>query len=352
MAEDQERPNQPPKGGWTQRIRSFFSKGGGERSQLSSQPLSSQPQTEAPFDVPPLTPIKESTLEEIQDPDFGVKAYFMEAAHRGYPVTEKKVGEYTILQVITPLGWGRLHDDFPRTGGPESESEVSAVLLEGNVVGGKLVSRNKISDTWKSENEIIEVGILGEKVVHYTYGQSTQGSSVFDVFLGGHEQLIGQDRDPEDAFLRLVRFGKHFSRADVEIEYVYWPQGWWPMIPEAGEGRIFKFHFKPQTDRLGREIRIDRFDEIFAAISQDKQELPLPQEYEGRRYYLNKTPEGLLVFRRENSDDSSLGAEFPANITQAIPTDSLGQILKSDTDWLNLPRLLPIRFNQTLPPQK
>ncbi len=356
MAEDQERPNQPPKGGWTHRIRSFFNKGGGERPQLSSQP-----QTEAPLDIPPLTPIKESTFEEIHDPDFGAKDYIIEAIRIGYPVTERKVGEYIVVQVNSPWSWGTLRSPFGEES-VESESEVSAVLLEGRVVGAKLRTWNKISDKWRSRNEAREIGIPGEMVTHY---RQDVGIPHFEIFLGRLEELTSRDQidKPEDAFLRLVRFGNHLSRADVEVNYGW---GLWSKDPQDGwvSQLTTRFHHPNNPNRYldsrfdisrSRDPYYDTLDKIISIVRSHEpidSDLELPLERGSRQHHLKLNPQGMLVLSREFGDGISVGVEFPPDISKTVPVDSLGQIFESDTDWLNLPRLIPVRFIQILPPPK
>ena len=290
----------------------------------------------------------EELLGEIQQPDFGLAEAILERQKSGKPPIIEEVAEpvlqtgYQQYQRISD-GWTLVTLDYSPPGIPLQEiNEVHAVLVHGNVIGGKTVKgRLRTRDSIIVEK--ITAGIVqGEWAVGYVWDEThepkrklvativsrTRSDYQNFRYLSELAELSGPASQLQNELVAKVTYVAG-APSDLQ-DAVYGVTGVEVMMNDQDVAQILPADhqlgiFEPQTPT---GVRKGRF--------------PLPFENDGVLYNLEpvKDPEtghdkGFYRATRKEGD-ARLEVEFPRGIPNAF-SDLIRGMLLDKVGWLYLP---------------
>lgn len=259
---------------------------------------------------------------------FGLAELIQTLTEEGYAKTSEKAldgpGKGYKLIRLSPSKTGKLTFDFILQGDEHS----------GRLIGGKvqeLVNRPTRTSTVYAAT----LFGFGEAVLGYIFSSAQTPNPDSQTPFNSYEfQVLFWENDlskPLQEYLPLHLKGKSSPETSVLYASPH-PQG---IFIEGIEG-------------IEDEIRIIAKPQAFALVN--KQERQLPLEHKGARYSVVDKGEGLVAVVKMASDDDIIETVMPSLLLDPV-VHEVEQRLQTDSGWLDLPTLVPVSRNRSLPHQ-
>jgi hypothetical protein len=265
---------------------------------------------------------------EIKRPDYGLDV-FIEKARRqeGHKLWSIDTGDLTIVQTETRSFLGQINDHTIQYPGPDYTTLTSAVLRDGEVIGGKNLCR--IS----GRGQIITTGMIsGENIYGYSIRLKENGESEhIEVNVGNRER--SERVDLYGDFQNLAQFG------GIASEFLIMYDALDRYRKTSGE-----VPFYCEVINVGNERRfvIDPIENRASDRGSPEKRHELPFELEGTKYTVSEES-GSLITASIEKQENRRGVRFP-QLLNTKTTGDLERILKTDSEWLDLPIIMPIEL--------